>query len=239
MDCACSGTELYIFDFEGCGAGGCAAEEGELEGDWGGGVVVLRWVGVGEVCQGEIVEDCCCVATVGDLGIGKLVVFIHQGIACRRGSGTSSNAPFWTEIGAVLVIALGSDTNGVHEGRVEGRHIEFGVCLGGGGRESGGIMGNSLKLYVNQNYDCKWVAVPMPRSNPACQARRSGEPQRMTATVASSLFKPSHTRLISPTCRSRSNFIASSSYGPGRGQRIGSEATQFMRRMSQSQGPLH
>lgn len=73
MDCACSGAELDIFDFEGCRAGGCAAEEGELEGDWGGGGVILGWVGVGEVCQREIVEDCCCIAAVGDLKGRELV----------------------------------------------------------------------------------------------------------------------------------------------------------------------
>jgi hypothetical protein len=64
VDCARSRADLYIFDFEGRGAGGCATEEGELEGDWGCGGVVLLWMGVGEVCQGEIVENCCCVAAV-------------------------------------------------------------------------------------------------------------------------------------------------------------------------------
>jgi hypothetical protein len=40
VDCARSRADLYIFDFECCGAGGCTTEERELEGDWGCGGVV-------------------------------------------------------------------------------------------------------------------------------------------------------------------------------------------------------
>jgi hypothetical protein len=36
---------------------------------------------------------------------------------------TGSDAPFWAKMGAVLIIALGSDPNGVLEGRIEGRHL--------------------------------------------------------------------------------------------------------------------
>lgn len=50
MDCARSRADLYVFDFKGCGAGGRATEERELEGDRGGGSLILCWVGVGEVC---------------------------------------------------------------------------------------------------------------------------------------------------------------------------------------------
>jgi hypothetical protein len=50
MDCARSCADLHVFDFQGCGAGGRATEERELEGDRGGGGVILFWMGVGEVC---------------------------------------------------------------------------------------------------------------------------------------------------------------------------------------------
>jgi hypothetical protein len=66
VDCACAEADLHVFYFHCCGAGGCAAKEGELKGDWGCWGVVLFWMRVREMCYGEIVEDGCCVAAVGD-----------------------------------------------------------------------------------------------------------------------------------------------------------------------------